>query len=105
MIQRIQSVFLFLASMGFVSLFKLPFLGKGKDDRDLFPANNVAHGIFRNFLSRTENKSGEEVDDARLYLESEFESLQQLLKKASPQDRYDIIQRSLRRMDKDLSDF
>ena len=88
-----------------LSLFKLPFWGRGQNDRSQLPVKDLSSSIFRNYLSRQNELSENEQEMVQNYIETEFRSLQQSLDETSPLDRYEIIKALLRRVDEQLKRF
>ena len=87
-----------------LNLFKLPFWGNKNNEQDLFPANNIAHGIFRNYISRAEKGLEGKGLKASQYIDDEFKSLQQSLEESLPEGRYDLIRNALMQIDQKLGD-
>lgn len=85
-----------------LSLFKPPFWGRKLDNESRFPADDLACGIFRNYLVRKEICASDKKEDVQKLIESEFESLRQALGESSSNDHYNLIEATLRRVDERL---
>ncbi|HFA48914.1 MAG TPA: hypothetical protein ENJ95_07855 [Bacteroidetes bacterium] len=86
-----------------LNLFRLPFRGKKNVPPEGFPFTDISLGIVRNYLRGKGPMSEERMDVAIHEISSEIESLRFHLENAGNNDRYDIIQNALHRIDKKLS--
>lgn len=87
-----------------LSLFKPPFWGRKLDKVNRFPSENLAFGIFRNYLLGKESRIEDNTEEIQNLIESELKCLQQAMVDTPPQDHYGLIEASLRRVDDRLKD-
>jgi hypothetical protein len=87
-----------------LSLFKPPFWGRKLDKENRFPAKDLACGIFRNYLVSKVSRLGDENGDLQKSIDSEFEWLKKALDETPPQDHYNLIEATLRKVDGLLKD-